>query len=67
MDRVKALQAVCVDRKTTKRHQIRGKGESQHVFDAQKWTYEMTVTFFWKNNFMKFPLYSNYSNENPHN
>lgn len=55
MDRVKALQAVCVDSKTTKRHQIRGKGESQHLIDAQKWTYEMTVSVFWKNNFMKFP------------
>lgn len=39
MDKDKALQAACVDRKKSqKRHQIRGKGESQHLFDAKKWT-----------------------------
>lgn len=54
VDRVNALQAACVDRKTTKPHQIGGKGESQHLFDAQKWTYEMTVPFFCKNNYIKF-------------
>lgn len=56
MDKVKALQAVSVDRETTKPHSITGKGENQYLFDVQKWTYEIPVPFFWNNYYIKFTL-----------
>lgn len=65
MDKGKALQAVCVDRE--KSHRIRGKGESQHVFDAQKLTYwDANPIFSGENEYISNFLY-NYSNiKEPH-